>query len=62
MPKIRVRHGENEIELDGDLDFIAQNLKSFYERHGAGNVRRAGGRGRNPDQPVAHWPDRARRA
>ena len=34
MPKIRVRHGENEIELDGDLDFIAQNLKMFYERLG----------------------------
>jgi hypothetical protein len=34
MPKIRIRHGENEIELDGELDFIAQHLKSFYERLG----------------------------
>lgn len=34
MPKIRIRHGENEIELDGDLDFITLHLKSFYERLG----------------------------
>ncbi|CAG1011523.1 hypothetical protein ANAEL_04201 [Anaerolineales bacterium] len=34
MPKIRIRHGENEIELDGDMDFITSNLKSFYERLG----------------------------
>ena len=34
MPKIRVRHGENEIDLDGELDFIATHLKSFYERLG----------------------------
>lgn len=34
MPKIRIRHGENEIELDGEIDFISQHLKSFYERLG----------------------------
>ncbi len=34
MPKLRIRHGENEIELDGELDFIAAQLKSFYERLG----------------------------
>ncbi len=34
MPKIRIRHSENEIELDGDLDFISSHLKSFYERLG----------------------------
>lgn len=34
MAKIRVRHGENEIELDGDLDFIRDQLKAFYERMG----------------------------
>lgn len=34
MPRIRIRHGENEIELDGELDFIAAQLKSFYERMG----------------------------
>lgn len=34
MTKIRIRHGENEIELEGDLDFIADQLKAFYERLG----------------------------
>lgn len=34
MPKIHIRHGENEIELDGEVDFIEQHLKSFYERLG----------------------------
>jgi hypothetical protein len=34
MPRIRVRHGENEIEVEGELDFITNQLKSFYERMG----------------------------
>lgn len=34
MPRIRIRHGDNEIELDGEPDFIAAQLKSFYERMG----------------------------
>jgi len=34
MPKIRIRHGDNEIELDGEPDFIAAQLKAFYERLG----------------------------
>lgn len=34
MPKIRIRHGENEIEIDGELSFIQNQIKSFYERLG----------------------------
>ncbi|MDO8136776.1 MAG: hypothetical protein Q6354_03965 [Candidatus Brocadiales bacterium] len=32
MSKIRVRHGENEIELDGTDDFIKKHLDDFYSR------------------------------
>lgn len=32
MSKIRVRHGENEIELDGADDFIKRHLDDFYSR------------------------------
>lgn len=34
MSKIRVRHGDNEIELDGTDQFIAKQLEKFYERLG----------------------------
>jgi glycosylphosphatidylinositol transamidase (GPIT) subunit GPI8 len=32
MPKIRLRIGEYEIELDGDESFIRQQLNDFYSR------------------------------
>ena len=32
MSKVRIRHGENEIEVEGSVDFIAEHLKTFYER------------------------------
>lgn len=32
MSKIRVRHGDNEIELDGSDAFIAAQLEQFYQR------------------------------
>ena len=32
MAKIRLRHGENEIELEGDADFIKNQLEAFYEK------------------------------
>ena len=32
MSKIRVRHGDNEIELDGSDAFIAKQLELFYQR------------------------------
>jgi hypothetical protein len=35
MSKIRIRHGENEIELDGSDQFIAKQLEHFYERLGS---------------------------
>lgn len=36
MGKIRVRLGENEIELDGSDDFIKKHLEQFYSRVSAG--------------------------
>lgn len=35
MSKIRIRHGDNEIELDGSDPFIAKQLDTFYERLGS---------------------------
>ena len=32
MSKIRVRHGEDEIELEGSDDFISARLTAFYEQ------------------------------
>lgn len=32
MSKIRIRHGENEIELDGSDEFIKKHLEAFYNR------------------------------
>ena len=32
MSKIRIRHGDNEIELDGSDTFIAKQLEQFYQR------------------------------
>jgi hypothetical protein len=32
MSKIRIRHGENEIELEGPDGFIKKHLESFYDR------------------------------
>jgi hypothetical protein len=32
MGKIRVRHGDNEIEIDGSDAFIKKHLQDFYER------------------------------
>lgn len=32
MSKIRVRHGDNEIELEGSDDFIKKHLDQFYSR------------------------------
>jgi len=32
MSKIRVRHGDNEIELEGSYDFIKKHLDDFYTR------------------------------
>ncbi len=34
MTKIRLRHGDNEIELEGSAEFIKEHLESFYERLG----------------------------
>jgi len=35
MGKVRVRHGDNEIEVDGTDQFIKQQLESFYQRVGS---------------------------
>ena len=32
MGKIRIRHGDNEIEIDGSETFVKKQLASFYER------------------------------
>jgi len=32
MAKIRIRHGEDEIELEGEDNFLEKQLKDFYER------------------------------
>ena len=32
MSKVRIRHGDNEIEVDGSDSFIAKQLKAFYDR------------------------------
>jgi len=32
MSKIRIRHGEDEIELDGSDSFIKNQLEAFYKR------------------------------
>ena len=32
MAKVRIRHGDNEVEVDGTDSFIAKQLKDFYER------------------------------
>lgn len=32
MSKVRVRHGDNELEVDGSDTFIEKQLKAFYER------------------------------
>jgi len=32
MAKIRIRHGEDEIELEGSDSFIKKQLESFYQR------------------------------
>ena len=32
MAKVRIRHGENEIEVEGSDAFIAKQLDAFYER------------------------------
>lgn len=34
MGKIRVRHEDHEIELEGSDDFIKEHLEAFYERIG----------------------------
>ncbi|HHI80491.1 MAG TPA: hypothetical protein ENK02_10975 [Planctomycetes bacterium] len=34
MSKLRVRHGENEIEIDGSDQFIKKQLEAFYARIG----------------------------
>jgi len=34
MPRIRIRHGENELEVDGENSFIHEQIKAFYERLG----------------------------
>jgi hypothetical protein len=34
VDKIRLRHGENEIEIEGSNKFIEKHLASFYERIG----------------------------
>jgi len=34
MGKIRIRHLDNEIELEGSDEFIEKHLKAFYERIG----------------------------
>ena len=35
MGKIRVRHLDHEIELEGSDEFINKHLEAFYERIGA---------------------------
>jgi hypothetical protein len=32
MGKVRVRHGDNEIEVDGSDQFVQKQLERFYER------------------------------
>ena len=32
MGKIRIRHGDNEIEVDGSESFVKKQLDSFYGR------------------------------
>lgn len=39
MSKIRIRHGDDEIELEGSDQFISRQLANFYER--VGQVGRA---------------------
>lgn len=34
MTRVRVRHGENEIEVEGSAEFIREHLDSFYQRIG----------------------------
>lgn len=34
MSKIRIRHGEHEIELDGSDQFVATHLEQFYDKIG----------------------------
>ncbi|MBI4245372.1 MAG: hypothetical protein HY606_14885 [Planctomycetes bacterium] len=32
MSKIRIRHGDNEIELEGSADFMKKHLEQFYQK------------------------------
>jgi hypothetical protein len=34
MPRIHLRHGENELEVEGELSFIKEQIRDFYERLG----------------------------
>jgi len=40
--KIRLRHGDNEIEAEGSEQFIKQHIERFYERLGFGPTGPAG--------------------
>lgn len=35
MDKIRLRHGDHEIEVEGSMEFIEKHLASFYDRIGS---------------------------
>ena len=35
MTRIRIRHGDDEIELEGEEDFIDKHLKDYFERIGS---------------------------
>ena len=38
MRKIRVRHGDNEVEIEGSDQFIKSQLDLFYQRIGIGSI------------------------
>lgn len=38
MAKVRIKHGDNEIEVDGSDAFIAKHLKAFYEKVQPGHI------------------------
>ena len=38
MSKIRIRHGENEIELEGSDGFVRNHLEQFYQKVSLGAI------------------------
>jgi len=58
MSKIRIRHGEHEIELDGSDQFVSKHLDQFYEKIGAasGKAPRATLKQQLLDEPAASKP------